>query len=868
MSFDIVNGMPRKRPGFAVIALGAYFVALLLFQSRLTWENFNRQFHIIEAAQAPFTLGPTGVTLNILRPEAAAAGLARGDRLLALDGKPALGERSPQAAANERRAGDPMLVTVERNGVPVSASVRLSAAADAPLTVTDWIVFAFLDVLTPWFCLILGFGVAFQRPRDPLAWLLLLLLMSFGGVAQAGRVLIIVSSWEMPTRPLAVLYYLTITNSWGFWMLLFGQYFPDRSAANAWDRSIRWIVGVPLASFALLWGVSNALAIENARALPFEIAVQRWSAADIVGQVLGIALFFANLLLKTGRATLADARRRLRLLMSGAAISLTPVILLALSALLIRGPLTAFLTFSPWLWIPSLLLLFLFPLTLAYVIVVAHAMEVNVVIRQGLQYALARGGARLLMGSLVLAIAIYSARIAYEPGLARPRLLLLVIVLAGVVLLLRAVSARLYQWIDRHFFREAVNTEHVLAELSDTVRTIVESEPLLQTVTETISSALHVNRVAVLLRRNDEFVPAHALGVNDHGAPVRISAKGPLADRLGRERLPVRADATAAQIVGEAADRKALQTLGAELLLPMSTNNRLLGFLSLGPKRSEAPYSPSDVRLLEAVAVQTGLALENSRLTAEMATEIAHRERIARELEIARDVQERLFPQEAPAVTGLDYAGRCRPAATIGGDYYDFLPLSANRLAFAIGDVSGKGIPAALLMASLRASLHALAIAHAGDLAALMANLNQLIYDASASDRFASLWYGVFDPSTRSFAYVNAGHNPPILIQACGDIVHLEEGGLMLGGFRAASYKQGSVTLAPGDTVILFTDGVSEAMSPAGDDFGEKRLVAAVRGAAGLPAAQLLDRLLCALDAFTAGAPQQDDTTLVVVQAR
>lgn len=855
------------RPGSALLALGLYFLALLLFQSRLTWENFNREFHITEAAQAPFTLGPAGPTLNILRPEAVAEGLVRGDRLLMLDGKPARGERSPQAAANQHRAGDAMLVTVEREGAPLTVSVRLSPVDAAPLTVTEWILFAFLGVLTPWFCLILGFGVAFQRPRDPLAWLLLLLLMSFGGVAQAGRVLIIVSNWELPTRPLAVLYYLTITNSWGFWMLLFGQYFPDRSAARAWHRGIRWVLGMPLACFALLWGLSNALAIENAGSMPFEVAVQRWSTIDLVAQVLGIAVFFASLFLKMGRAILPDARRRLRLLMSGAAVSLTPVILLALTALLTRRPLTAFLAFSPWLWIPSLLLLFLFPVTLAYVIVVAHAMEVNVVIRQGLQYALARGGARLLMASLIPAIAIYSARIAYEPGLARPRLLLLVVVLGGVVVFLRAISARLYQWIDRHFFREAVNTEHVLAGLSDKVRTIVETEPLLQTVTETISSALHVNRVAVLLRRDNEFVSAYALGVDADRTHVSFSAKSPVVERLGRERLPIRPDDASAQIVGEAADRTALQTLGAELLLPMSAHDRLLGFLSLGAKRSEAPYSSSDVRLLEAVAMQTGLALENSRLTAEMAREIAHRERIARELEIAREVQERLFPQEAPPVIGLDYAGKCRPAATIGGDYYDFLPLAGSRLAFAIGDVSGKGIPAALLMASLRASLHALAIAQSGDIAALMANLNQLIYDASASDRFASLWYGVFDPSTQSFQYVNAGHNPPILIRGVsGDIIRLQEGGLMLGGFRAARYQQGSVTLAPGDTVILFTDGVTEAMNPTGDDFGEKRLVAEVRGAAGLPAMQLLDRLLGALDAFTAGAPQYDDTTLVVVK--
>jgi sigma-B regulation protein RsbU (phosphoserine phosphatase) len=463
---------------------------------------------------------------------------------------------------------------------------------------------------------------------------------------------------------------------------------------------------------------------------------------------------------------------------------------------------------------------------------------------------------------------IYSVRIAYEPGIARPRLLLLLIVLAGVLLLLRLISARLYGWIDRHFFREAVNTERVLSELSEKVRTIVEAEPLLQTVTETISSALHVDRVAALIRRNDDFVPAYALGFGAGSPQVRFAAKSAVAARLGRDRQPLRAGSSIAEIAVGGEEGGALKILQAELVLPLAANDRLLGFLSLGPKRSEAPYSPSDVRLLEAVAVQTGLALENSRLTAEMALEIAHRERMARELEIARDVQQRLFPQEAPPVAGLDYAGKCRPAATIGGDYYDFLPVSGGHFGFAIGDVSGKGIPAALLMASLRASLRALAIAYSGAIAQLMADLNDLIYEASSADRYATFFYGVVDPAARTFSYVNAGHNPPLLFRAGSeDILHLEEGGLMVGTFRGVQYQQGSVALRTGDTLVMFTDGISEAMNPAGEEFGEDRIVAAIREGAGLRAAALVDWVLSAVDSFTAGAPQHDDMTLVVVRA-
>src|SRR5262249_4078870 len=150
-------------------------------------------------------------------------------------------------------------------------------------------------------------------------------------------------------------------------------------------------------------------------------------------------------------------------------------------------------------------------------------------------------------------------------------------------------------------------------------------------------------------------------------------------------------------------ERAKLAALRSELLLPLSVKDKLLGFISLSQKRSEEPYSGTDLRLLKSVAAQAGLARENAGLTSAHDQEVAQRERLNRELEIARGVQERLFPQILPPVAGLDYSGKCRPALTVGGDYYDFLALPGGRLGIALGDVSGKGIPAALMMAGLAA---------------------------------------------------------------------------------------------------------------------------------------------------------------------
>jgi phosphoserine phosphatase RsbU/P len=286
-------------------------------------------------------------------------------------------------------------------------------------------------------------------------------------------------------------------------------------------------------------------------------------------------------------------------------------------------------------------------------------------------------------------------------------------------------------------------------------------------------------------------------------------------------------------------------------------------------KLSEQPYTGTDLRLLKSLAAQTGLALEVARLTTAVGEEIAQRERLNRELEIAREVQERLFPQELPAVPGLDYRGRCRPAREVGGDYYDFLELPEGKLGVAIGDVSGKGIGAALMMAALEASLRGQATLAGGNLAELIGRVNRLVYEASSANRYATFFYAQYDPKSLQVTYVNAGHNPPLVLRKSGaewQVMRLEVGGAVVGLLKSFPYQQGSFALQPSDLVLLFTDGVSEAMNPAYEEWGEERLIAAALSCDGLETAEVIARIMSAADAFASGAPQHDDMTLVALR--
>jgi phosphoserine phosphatase RsbU/P len=306
--------------------------------------------------------------------------------------------------------------------------------------------------------------------------------------------------------------------------------------------------------------------------------------------------------------------------------------------------------------------------------------------------------------------------------------------------------------------------------------------------------------------------------------------------------------------------------VNAEVLLPLPGREKLMGVMTLGPKLSEEPYSPSDLRLLQSVATQTGLALEVSELAHSLAHEAAQRERINREIEIAREVQERLFPQKIPRIPGIELAGACRAAQGVGGDYYDFIELEDRRVGLAIGDVSGKGISAALLMASLCASLRGMMLEDPQNLSRLISNVNRLVYESSTSSRYATFFFAIFNPSNRELKYVNAGHNPPILFCQGSGARRLEAGGPVIGLLRDLTYKEESVILESGNLLLAYTDGISEAMTVAHEEWGEERMIEAARAARNLEADCIVRKIFEAADSFTNEAPQHDDMTLLIMK--
>ena len=289
------------------------------------------------------------------------------------------------------------------------------------------------------------------------------------------------------------------------------------------------------------------------------------------------------------------------------------------------------------------------------------------------------------------------------------------------------------------------------------------------------------------------------------------------------------------------------------------SKRRSIGTLHLYSSEPRA-YDESDIQVLRSLANQAAVAIENAQLYQQS----LEKRRMDRELRVAGTIQEQLLPERAPQIEGFDIAAASVPCSQVGGDFYDFIPLRDQRTVLVIADVAGKGVPGALLMASARAGLraHLESVTEPHEVVRRL-NLN-LCHDAR-SGQFVSLFCAVLDEERRILSYTNAGHNPPLVVRG-GELLRLEEGGLVLGADDEETYEEGSLSLQPGDVVVFYTDGVTEALNAEDEIFGTVRLLEVVRGWAGTDAETIISRIRRSIREFTRATPQSDDITLVVLR--
>jgi sigma-B regulation protein RsbU (phosphoserine phosphatase) len=293
----------------------------------------------------------------------------------------------------------------------------------------------------------------------------------------------------------------------------------------------------------------------------------------------------------------------------------------------------------------------------------------------------------------------------------------------------------------------------------------------------------------------------------------------------------------------------------------MMIKSELMGVLTVYNKKDGKQFTDEDQRLLAIIAAQSAQVVENARLYESEQALL----RMKEEVRLAARIQTDLLPSSAPVVEGYDIAGKSVPAQVVGGDYFDFIPTNDHRIAICLGDVSGKGLPASLLMANLQATLRGQTLLTLSP-KVCVERANKLLFWSTSPEKFVTLFYAILDPKLHRLAFSNAGHDNPFLLGADGGTQRLRTGGVVLSILEDFSYDEETVGMGPGDILVIYSDGITEAVNPAEEQFGDERLAVVIRDHRQENAAGLMESIIKEVTAFAGGRAQADDMTLVVVK--
>ncbi len=297
------------------------------------------------------------------------------------------------------------------------------------------------------------------------------------------------------------------------------------------------------------------------------------------------------------------------------------------------------------------------------------------------------------------------------------------------------------------------------------------------------------------------------------------------------------------------------------LCVPLMIKGTLIGYLAVFNKKDKTPFSSEDRRLLSIIGSQSAQVIENARLYEEEKDLISLKE----EMRMAQEIQLNLLPDHLPQISGFQLAATNIPAKSVGGDYYDFLSLSNNRVGFCIGDITGKGMPAAMLMANLQATFRSQGLIYE-DCARCLHGTNNMLYRSTEATKFATFFYGILDTSNSSICFANGGHDAPLLFRTGNSPQELKATGLLLGVMVETTYSEEQIMLEPNDILVLYTDGITEAMNPKGELFGTNRLIETIDLNQKKSAQQLLDIVLQDIRNHADGAAQSDDITMMIIK--
>ena len=821
----------RLTRGIALLVLAPVLLALAL----------PTAFHIARRADYGFT----ALDLRVRRVDtggpADTAGLRPGDMIVSIDGRALTRMTQYYAASAGRYRLEPMALEVQREGQPITVRIAPAPPAQAMLVTqyTQWISgLAFL---------LIGWWVLGRRP-DPVARHFFAMCAIFAFFLIDVPDLDNLAFVTVKSHVRALLQLLLPAYVLRFFLQFPTPWRPGGGGGQRWLLLPAWLLFLLTAGNDALRGARPPGQLEAA------------IGAVSVAYMLACFLFG---LIRFGRGALRRdrpiQRTKMLVILTGLTAGLVPfLVTMALGNL------------APGSDLPSLrylgLSLLLVPASFALAIMRYGALDAAFVVRIGLIYGALTG--LVIVGYLLVTVALgtwLSAQFAVDSSY------VLVMLVAGTALIVTPLRHRVQRLVDLAFYPSRRANREAIARLADRLTGLIEAETVLEHLGQSLGELFRPRTFAIVLATP---APARGFAVRATWPPpwspaapeenLRLSPDNPLTALLDRARRPVFCeefeDLGAAARLDDPAWRL-LRHLEASLLVPLVSGNRLLGFLAFGAKSGGQLYGQEDVANLQSLAVQAGPVVESRQLYEER----LRGKRLETELEVARGIQANLLPVAPLVLPAGTVCGRNEPCRTVGGDYFDYFTMEEGRVALAIGDVSGKGIPAALMMSSLRVAFR-LAVEQGAAPRDVVAHMNPVVASLVGEDRFICFFYAVWDPGAGLLRYSNAGMDPPVLLRR-GDRPrqYLRKGGPVLGVEPAFVYREGTVSLEPGDRLFLYTDGLTEQRDPQGRFFEAGRLIALVEDDAASPPEHVLEHVFATVNAF-GHHHRSDDQTAMLLQ--
>jgi len=413
--------------------------------------------------------------------------------------------------------------------------------------------------------------------------------------------------------------------------------------------------------------------------------------------------------------------------------------------------------------------------------------------------------------------------------------------------------------------RRALKELSILNEIAVAINSALSLDRILESIVQKCTKHLNVEQVAILLL--DEKIDEKPFQTIIRGFDITANA---LPYRLDTQLTGWMLKNRTSLLINDFQNDTRFQTFSEEanvirslLSVPLMSKSKMIGLITVFNKTGESGFNNDDQRLLSIISSQSSQVIENARLLKEEQEFI----KVQQELRLAYEIQMNLLPETSPQIDGYEIFGRSIPAKEVGGDYFDFISVECNKMAFCIGDISGKGMPAALLMSNLQASVRGQTLVKS-NVKDCMEKINSMLFHNTPPEKFSTFFYGILDSENHKIIYSNAGHNYPFLFSKEKGPVQLEEGDIVLGFMETSQFRENSISLAPGDLLLLYSDGITEAINENEEELGEGEMTKVIVENPDLSLEEMADQIIEKVKLHSGDNLQYDDMTLVLIKRK